>query len=69
MSKELESLMPAITELYKEWCRLKGYSLGKAPIEIAIDEATGYEAVRMKEFASWLQLEIFSRLPPQREDR
>lgn len=60
----LDELMPAFTELYTEWCRLKGYSLGKAPIEVMIDKATGVEAVRMKEFAEWLRLEIFSRIPP-----
>ena len=63
---DLDKLMPAFTELYVEWCRLKGYSLGKAPIEIMIDEATGHEAARMKEFVSWLSLEILPRLdaPP-----
>lgn len=59
----LSELMPAITELYKEWCRLKGHPLGKTPIEISIDTATGYEAARMTEFVSWLQLEVMSRLP------
>lgn len=61
---ELDELMPAFTEMYKQWCRLKGYSLGKAPIEIMVDEATGAEAARMKEFAHWLRLEVFSRIPP-----
>jgi hypothetical protein len=55
--------MPQITELYKEWCRLKGYSLGKSPIEVKIDEATGYEAARMREFVNWFTLEVIGRLP------
>ncbi len=59
-----EDLMPAFTEMYKQWCRLNGYSLGKAPIEIMVDEATGAEAARMKEFVYWLQAEVFSRIPP-----
>lgn len=59
---ELKDLMPQITELYIEWCRLKNYSLGTKPIEIMIDQATGAEAARMREFVSWLQLEVMSRL-------
>lgn len=59
----LSELMPLLTDLYREWCRLKGYSLGKTPIEISIDTATGYEAARMREFIVWLQTEIFTRLP------
>lgn len=59
----MKDLMPQIVELYREWCRLKGYSLGSKPIELMIDTATGAEAARMREFAEWFRLEILSRLP------
>lgn len=66
MSKQLTNflteLMPQVTDLYSEWCRLKGYKLSKAPIEIMIDEATGIEAARMKEFAHWFYTEILPRI-------
>lgn len=58
-------LMPQIMELYKEWCRLKGYSLGTKPIEVMIDEATGAEKARMTEFVHWLSLEVMTRLPKE----
>lgn len=61
----VRDIMPAITEMYKEWCRLEGYSSGKTPIETIIDTATGYEKARMEEFVVWFYLEVMSRLPPR----
>lgn len=68
-----DELMPAITELYKQWCRLNGYKLTKSPIEIKIDEVTGYESARMREFAQWFIKELLTRIPDdaskKREER
>ena len=59
----MNDLMPQIAEMYTEWCRLKGYNAPKTPIESMVDNATGAEAARMREFAEWFRLEILSRLP------
>lgn len=56
-----KGLLDAFMGLYVEWCRLKGYSLGTKPIETMIDQATGAEAARMREFAEWIKLEILPR--------
>lgn len=56
-----DDLMQAFTEMYIEYCRLKGYKPPKNPIDQMIDNATGAEAAHMKEFAQWLREEILPR--------
>lgn len=59
----MNELMPQITELYREWCRLKGYSEPTTPLDQMIDTATGAEAQRMHEFVDWFMTEIIGRMP------
>lgn len=47
-------LARAISKLYVEWCRLKGYKASTSPIEQMVDEATGFEAAKMQDFSKWL---------------
>lgn len=41
--------------LFKELCRLKGYSLPKSGIAIMIDQATGLEETRHREFIGFVR--------------
>lgn len=58
----MDDLGDVLLELYKEYCRLKAYSLPTKPIEIAIDEATGAQTARMREFSQWLTTQILPRM-------
>lgn len=53
-----------VYDLYKEFCRLKGYKLPIVPLEAMIDVATGAENDRMREFSEWFYEEVITRLEP-----
>ena len=56
----IEKIPPEqLNKLYKEFCRLSGYSAPKSPIDSMIDKATGFEEERMTEFASFLMQYVF----------
>lgn len=54
-----------LTELYEQYCRLKGYSKPTSPIEAMIDKATGQEQAHMEEFARWVVTELVPRFDPE----
>lgn len=47
-----------VLELYREFCRLKGYKVSTTPIETLVDAATGVEEQHQREFAKWLSDDI-----------
>jgi hypothetical protein len=57
-------LNDVLYDLYKEYCRLKGYPLPKTPLDQWIDENSGMQEKNMQEFAIWLKEEVLSRLEP-----
>lgn len=60
-----EKMTDTLYELYVNWRKLKGYpSPAKAPIEAAIDKATGIDDnAIMAEFGDWLVNDCLQRLP------
>jgi hypothetical protein len=48
-----------IPDLWKEFCRLKGYKLPTSPIEQLIDEATGREKKIVREYAAFVFEHIY----------
>lgn len=51
-----------LTEMYKEWCRLKGYKPAKTPFEAMIDQATGAEDAHIREFLDWFRDDLMPRI-------
>lgn len=49
-------------ELFKQFCRLHGYTLPKSPIDSMIDKATGIEEERTLEFGKFLMEYVFMPL-------
>lgn len=58
-----DELMTPLLELYRQYCRLKGYPLPRNNFEQWIDESSGIQKKSMEEFVKWLHEEILTRLP------
>lgn len=57
-----DRLMPLVEQMFHEWCRLNGYSMkDRSPIEEMVDQATGCEDARMREFAAFF-VDVLRRL-------
>ena len=56
-------ILDAIYEMYKQWCRLKGYHLPETNAAQWFDEASGIQDQRMQEFSVWFKEEVLTRLP------
>ena len=63
-----EECMQEITkhpELFMQFCRLKGYTLPKSPIEQMIDDSTGYTKEIVQEFVSFCFEYVYLRVPKE----
>lgn len=58
---EQEWLTEPMTEMYIEWCRLKGYKPAKSPLEFKIDQELGVEKAHIREFLDWFMDDIMPR--------
>lgn len=45
----------SLSEIFANFCKLKGYTVPKPPIEKMIDEATGIWDERLREFEEFLE--------------
>lgn len=59
----MDAIAPVLPTLYREFCRLNGYSLPTTPVAQAIDDATGYSEQRYREFAKFVREMVFERFP------
>lgn len=57
-----QALIDSLTEMYKEWCRLKGYKPANTPFEKMIDQATGADDAHIREFLDWFSNDMLPRI-------